>query len=183
MPKRESSGQVSKGILLTALVTAGARGGGARPGLTGRGVTRKPDTATFRHWWESCWGVWSLAETSGGRAEGAQGCWCLARYPMLENGWPRSPLGGRQGLMWPCHGQSLAGEAVRQLRVVTDSDGSAEVVWKHVDLDHGCSQGAWPGAMWEVPCSPRGRAGGADAWAMGIPGHSLLCPGVLGGQP
>lgn len=43
-------------------------------------------------------------------------------------------------VMWPCRGQRLAGEAVRQLRVVMDSNGSAEVVWKHVDLDHGHSR-------------------------------------------
>lgn len=76
-------------------------------------------------------GPWSLAEPSGKRLQRRSRVMVPGEVPCVR-GWVAQRPFGRLPVVvtWPHHGWSLAGEVVRQLRAVTDSDGCAEVVWK-----------------------------------------------------
>lgn len=73
-----------------------------------------------------------------------------SEVPVLETV-PGSPLGGWRGCDRAVPWSGPGGEAIGVRRVVVDSGGCAEVVWKR-GPDHG-RPGSWPRTTWAVPCS------------------------------
>lgn len=123
MPLRDVDEQVSKGVLLTAMVTTREWGKASLARSHCGQWTRS------RRWWERYWGLWVLVEQAVlcGRLQAVPG----------DVLWPRALWDAIGAVRWLFSGWSMAREVVRQPRMSVDENRLAEMygnLWKS-DVD------------------------------------------------